>query len=161
MNPSKSRKNARRSYQKHGHYLLKRAVKELGSRAIDRRTQRGRALMRWRSEVLRDLGGEEAVSAQKKAVLDLAVKTKLLLDSVDVWLLQQPSLVNARKRCLFPIALQRQQLADALARYMTQLGLGRKAKRIPMLNEYLAATTVPTAAADLSICRVLQQLALS
>jgi len=139
MKPSKSSKTARRSYQKHGLYLLKRAVKELGSRAIDQRTQVAKALAEWKAEILRDLGGDEAVSAQKQAVLDLAMKTKLLLDSVDVWLLRQPSLVNSRKRCLFPVVLQRQQLADALARYMTQLGLERKAKRVPALSEYLAA----------------------
>jgi len=55
--------------------------------------------------------------------MELAVKTYLLLESVDRWLLQQPSLVNKSRRQLFPVILQRQQLADALARYMGQLRL--------------------------------------
>ena len=78
------------------------------------------------------------MSTQQLAVVDLAVRTKLLLDSIDAWLLQQPSLVNKRKKALLPAVHQRQQLADALSRYMGQLGLERKAKRAPPLDEYLA-----------------------
>ena len=98
----------------------------------------GKALAEWRAEILQDLGGEEAVSAQCRAVLDVAVTTKLLLGGIDSWLLRQPSLINACKRCLFPVVLQRQQLADALARYMTQLGLERKSKGVTDLKSYLA-----------------------
>ena len=65
------------------------------------------------------------------------MKTKLLLDSIDAWLVKQPSLVNHRKRALLPVVLQRQQLADALARHMTQLGLERKAKQVLSLSDYL------------------------
>src|SRR5690349_6222659 len=108
---------------KHGLTLMKRALKEHGTRAIDRRTSLGKALDRWRDELVCDLGGNDQVSTQQLAVITLAVRTKLLLESVDAWLLRQPTLVNARKRALIPVVLQRQQLADALARYMTQLGL--------------------------------------
>jgi len=135
---AKSRRTAKRSYQKHGLCLLKRAVKELGNRSIDRRTSVGKALAEWRAEILQDLGGEEAVSAQCRAVLDVAVTTKLLLGGVDSWLLRQPSLINARKRCLFPVVLQRQQLADALTRHMTALGLERRSKEVMDLKSYLA-----------------------
>jgi hypothetical protein len=98
----------------------------------------GKALAEWRAEILQDLGGEEAVSAQCRAVLDVAVTTKLLLGGIDSWLLRQPSLINACKRCLFPVVLQRQQLADALARYMTQLGLECRVKEVRDLRTYLA-----------------------
>ena len=67
---------------------MKRAVKELGSRAIDRRTRLGKALDEWRRELIADLGGPEQVSTQELAIVNLAVKTKLMLDSVDAWLLQ-------------------------------------------------------------------------
>jgi hypothetical protein len=137
MNHAEIGTKATRSYQKHGFTTLKRAVKNLGSRVIDRRTSLGKALTQWRGEIVRDLGGDEAVSAQERAVLDLAVKTKLLLDSVDAWLLTQQSLINARKRCLHPIVLQRLQLADALARYMNQLGMKRRAKEVTDLKSYL------------------------
>ena len=61
----------------------KRAVKTLGGRVIDRRTSLGKALDQWRSDLLRDLGGSEEVSTQKLALVDLAVKTKLMVDSLD------------------------------------------------------------------------------
>lgn len=78
-------------------------------------------------DLIRDIGGPEAVSTQQIAVVDLAVKSKLLLDSIDAWLLTQPTLVNARKRSLLPVVRERQALADALSRYLGQLGLERKA----------------------------------
>ena len=73
-----------------------------------------------------DLGGESELTTQKRAVIDLALRTRLILDSVDAWLLKQPTLINKRARALFPVVLQRQQLADALMRYLVQLGLERK-----------------------------------
>jgi hypothetical protein len=73
-----------------------------------------------------DLGGEGNVSTQQQALIDLAVKSKLLLDSIDAWLLIQPTLINKRKKALFPVLIQRQQLADGFARYLSQLGLERK-----------------------------------
>jgi hypothetical protein len=122
---------------KHGLTTLKKAVQALGGRAIDRRTSLGRALEDWRHSLLSDLGGQDQTSAQQRQIVDLAVKTKLILDSIDTWLLRQPSLVNHRKRMLLPVVLQRQQLADALARYMTQLGLEKKAKKVLSLSDYL------------------------
>jgi hypothetical protein len=82
--------------------------------------------------LIQDLGGLDAVSTQEKAVVELAVKTKLILDSIDAWLLSQPSLVNARRRTLLPVVVQRQQLADALARYMNMLGLKRRRERLDL-----------------------------
>ena len=114
--------------QKHGLTTLKHAVKQLGSRAIDRRTTVGRELAKWRADVIADLGGQDTISTQQSALVDLAVKSKLLLDSVDAWLLVQPSLINVRKRSLLPVVIQRQALADALARYLSTLGLKRVIK---------------------------------
>jgi len=49
----------------------------------------------------------------------------------------QKSLVNHRKRVVYPAVLQRQQLADALARYMTQLGLEKRSKTVATIGEYI------------------------
>ncbi len=127
-----------RPYAQHGLARLKTAVRALGARAIDRRSSVGRALAAWRAELVADLGGKDAVTTQQAVVIDLSVRTKLLLDSIDAWLLVQPRLVNTRKRALLPVVLQRQQLADALARYMTQLGLERRARPVPALHDYVA-----------------------
>jgi hypothetical protein len=67
------------------------------------------------------------------------VKTKLLLDSIDSWLLVQPSLINKRKKALLPVVRERTQIADALARYLAQLGLDRRAAPPIDLGTYVAA----------------------
>lgn len=121
---------------RHGLSLMKRALKVHGARALDRRTRVSKALDQWRDQLISDLGGAEQISTQQRAIINVAVKTKLLLDSVDAWLLQQPSLINLRKRAVHPAILQRQQLADSLIRAMVQLGLERKAK-VLSLNDYL------------------------
>jgi hypothetical protein len=126
MNPAPSKQKARREYSKHGLTLLKRAVNGLGNRVIDRRTATGKALTKWRADLIEDLGGD--VSTQQSALVDLCVKSKLILDSIDTWILGQPSLINARKKSLFPVVIQRQTLADGLARYLAQLGLARRTK---------------------------------
>ena len=122
---------------KHRLSAMKRAVRELGDRAIDGRTSVAKALSQWRSELINDLGGREAISTQQAAIIDLATKTKLLLDSVDAWLLVQPSLVDKRRRAILPVVRERQQLADALARYMSTLGLERRQAPARSLAEYL------------------------
>lgn len=67
-----------------------------------------------------------------------------MLDSIDAWLLVQPSLVNLRRRALLPVVRERQQLADALARYLGQLGLERRGKPVPDLASYLATKGPPS-----------------
>ena len=122
---------------KHGLTLMKRGLKLAGTKAIDRRTSVGKALDHWRDQLIADLGGDQQVSTQQLAVVTLAVRTKLLLDSIDNWLLHQPSLINARKRAVIPAVTQRQQLADSLSRLMKDLGLERRAKTVPTLQQYL------------------------
>jgi hypothetical protein len=123
----------------HGLYRLRRGVEELATRGLKPtrgNTRIGRSLARWRGQLIRDLGGDP--STAQLAIVDLAARTRLMLDSVDAWLLTQPSLVNKRKRCLLPVVTQRQILADALARYLQALGLERKAKQLPSLAEVLS-----------------------
>ena len=136
MTPRKSPKN-RRVYQKHGLYALKGAIKGANGHGdwLESLGDVGVALMAWKADLIADLGG--AVSVQEVAVIDLATRTRLMLESVDRWLLQQPSLVNKSRRQLFPVVLQRQQLADALARYMKDLGLQRRARPVQSLQGYI------------------------
>lgn len=85
----------------HGLRTLKRAVSELGSRTIDKRTTVGRALAAWRAELVDDYGGADALSTAELALIDEAVVTKLLLGSVNAWLLEQGArLVNKRRGAL-------------------------------------------------------------
>ena len=137
-NPPKAAQGAPKGNQnrlKHGVHAVTRAVKAFGTnRALDRRTATGKALARWRQDLIDDLGGD--VSTQQDAIISFAIKTKLILDSVDVWLLQQASLIDKRKRALLPAVRERQSLGDALARYLAMLGLERRHK-VKTLGELL------------------------
>ncbi|TMB19166.1 MAG: hypothetical protein E6J71_11335 [Deltaproteobacteria bacterium] len=126
-----------RKNDKHALHTVRNALAR-GSRLLDERTAVGKAVAEWRNEILTDLGGREAVTAQQLAVLDVAVRTKLMLDSIDSWILEQPRLVNLRNRSLLPVVRERTSLADALCRYLGQLGLQRKAKDVPSLDAFLA-----------------------
>jgi hypothetical protein len=121
----------------HGLHSLKAAVVKLGGRAIDGRYHVGRELQKWRRELITDLGCMDNVSTQQNAIVEIAIKSKLLLDSIDAWLVTQQTLINKRKKAVLPVVLQRQQLADGLAKYMAMLGLERRHK-VPSLNEILA-----------------------
>jgi hypothetical protein len=142
MTDTAPRQKKPRTYSKHGLNQLKQVVKQLGGRAIDKRTATGRELAKWRNDLIDDLGGRDAISTQQAAPVEFAVRSKLLLDSVDAWLLTQDSLINKRKRTLLPVVLQRQQLADGLARYLNQLGMERRHK-VKTLSDILAEDDQP------------------
>ena len=123
--------------KKHGLYQARRLLNEWGSLAIDGRSTLGRAIARWTDAIVADLGGPDAISAQQATIIELAVRSKILLDGVDGWLLQQRSLVNKRSRKLHPVVQQRQQLSDSLARYVGMLGLERRRPPAEDLTSYL------------------------
>src|SRR6266404_9100528 len=129
MMPARTLKERPRPYTKSGLYTLKRAVAVLGSRALpSKRSALGRALGEWRASLLADLGGVDAVSTQQLALVDLAVRSKLLVDSVDAYVLGMPSPVNKRKRQLFAVVVQRQALVGQLQSLLRDPGLERKAR---------------------------------
>jgi hypothetical protein len=130
---------ARRPYSRHGLNSLMAQVKLRGLHVIDRRTAAARALITWRAEPVADLRGKSALSAQQRALVETAVRTRLFLEHLDAWLLGQPSLINARRRTVLPVVLQREQLADALSRYLQALGLERRTPARPDLVEYVAS----------------------
>ena len=128
----------RRPYSRHGLNGLMARVKLRGLHAIDQRTAAARALVTWRTELVADLGGESALSAQQRALVETAVRTRLFLEHLDAWLLAQPSLINARRRSVLPVFRERLQLADALGRQLAALGLERHQPKPAELGEYLA-----------------------
>jgi hypothetical protein len=95
-------------------------------------------LERWRQEIINDLGGRDNISAQQSVIIDLAVKNKLILDSIDRWIFRQPSLIDKRKRALLPVVGEQQSIANALAKYMDRLGLERRHK-VKTLHDLLNA----------------------
>jgi len=108
-----------------------------GLSAISRRTAAGKALFRWKQDLEAALGGRENISPQKAALVDAIARTQLYVAHVDNFIMEQPSLVNRRRKAIVPILRERQVLVDSLARLLNQIGLERVPVRIPSLAEYL------------------------
>ena len=142
--PQFHKRTTDRPYVKSGHHTLKRAVRDLGSRAIDMRTSIGRALMQWRAAIVDDLGGPESITTVQHALLDMAVKSKLIMDSIDAWLLTQETLIDEDKKSVYHCVLQRMQLADSLARMLDKIGCQRRVKQLSLEGYLTAAVAVGT-----------------
>ncbi len=69
----KQAKQVRRS--RHGLHALKVAVQVRGLSAIDARSSAAQGLLAWRRELIQDLGGAANLSAQKQALIELAVRS--------------------------------------------------------------------------------------
>jgi hypothetical protein len=113
---------------RHGLNAAMTRIKLRGLSAIDMRTVAARDLIAWRQELLNALGGNDNVSPQKWALIDLAVRTKALIDHCDAFLLAEPSIINRRRKALLPLVAQRQTLCDSLSRLLSQIGLERVAR---------------------------------
>lgn len=115
---------------RHGLYAAMVKVKLAGFNAIDRRTAGGRSLLAWKRQVIADCGGQANIPATKMALIDSAAATRALIAHIDVWLLGQRSVVNAKRKSVIPVLLQRQSLCDSLARTLAQIGLERTEKSV-------------------------------
>ena len=122
---------------RHGLPALKARVMVRGLASIDKRTLAAQALLGWKKELIQDLGGEESISAQKMTIVELCVRTRLLVESVDSFILSQENLVNKRRKSIYPIVQQRSALANNLVYMLGQLGLERQMKKLPGLREYI------------------------
>ena len=129
---------AARRRSRHGLNAVMARVKVRGLQAIDGRTVAARGLLEWRTGLLEDLGGEAAVSAQQRALLEMAVRSRLYIDHADAFLMEQRSLINGRRRSLIPLVKERQALVDSLARLLGQLGLERRQRPSKSLADYIA-----------------------
>jgi hypothetical protein len=127
---------ANRNARKHGFHSAKAALSEFGQRAIDGRSALGRALGEWREQIVADLGGSDNLSAQQQTVIDVIVRTKLLLDGVDAFILQT-GIVNKRRKAVHPVVRERIALAESLVRHLQLLGLKRVQATLPDLRDYL------------------------
>lgn len=105
---------------------LREIVVTEGSTGLDRRSAVGRAVERWRRELLADLGGVENLSTAALAVVEEAVHTKLILDSLNAWLLQQPTLVDPKTRRVIQAVHDRNKLVYLLSHLLLTLGLKRR-----------------------------------
>jgi hypothetical protein len=107
---------------------LKTLVSMRGLAAIDRRTLAGKGLVEWKEQLVSALGGSDAITPQRAALIDLACRTKLYIDCLDRFLLAQETVVNRRKKSVIPALRERMQLVDGFARLLGQIGLDRREK---------------------------------
>jgi hypothetical protein len=126
-----------RGYQKHQLTPILKAVKRKGLSAIDQRSSLAKATGKLRSELVADLGGEENLSVQKHKIVDEFLKRFVMLESIDAWIFRQPALMNKRSKALYPIVIQRMTIGDGMLRCLRELGLERKAKQVPSIEDYL------------------------
>lgn len=119
---------------RHGLYSVK-AKLERGK--LDLRSSMGQAMKRLRADLEASLGGRDQLSAQEVALLDRIVVKLLVLESIETWALQQPKLI--KRGGLLPPVLSRNYLSWSaeLRRDLLALGLQRRAKDLPNLQEYL------------------------
>jgi hypothetical protein len=117
---------------------LIRTVSAKGLRGVDARSAASRAVRDWRRALFDDLGGEANCSTQQRTLVDMASRSVLILNHIDAFLLETPTLLNRKLKKIAPIVLQRQTLADGLLRHLTALGLERRGRPLPSLAEYLS-----------------------
>jgi hypothetical protein len=110
-----------------------------GSPIAHRRTHQSKARGDWHTELIADLGGLESLCSQERALVDLAVRTKLFVERLDAWLLQELVRTDVGMRSLLPVFRERTELANALARYLIPLGLKRRSEPATCLADYLAS----------------------
>jgi hypothetical protein len=115
---------------------LKGLVKIQGLWEIDKRSLAARHLFRWKKQLVAALGGEGEISPQRMCLVDLAVRTRLFVESLDAFLVGEKSLMNGKAKSVLPVLMQRQTLADSLTKILKTLGLNRQHGKILSLKEY-------------------------
>jgi hypothetical protein len=135
--------HSRLSKKPSGHYSLSTALKIVSenARKLDDKSwiatlgEAGTALAAFRAGIVADLGGEENISSMERAIIDMIVRSHLLVASIDRYILSLPCPVNRQRHTLYPVVAQRDQLANSLCRNLERLGLKRRPKPLPSLAE--------------------------
>jgi hypothetical protein len=110
-----------------------------GLAVVNRRTKAARDIVKWRDELIGDLGGETLTPARLTRIETL-VRTKLLLEHLDAQLLEYDTLFSRKRGTLRPqvkaILTERNRMAEALERGLAALGASRsKGAVLPSLDD--------------------------
>jgi hypothetical protein len=123
--------------KRNGLAALKRKILMHGLKLVDKRTLAAQSLVAWKQQIVIDLGGDQAISSQQETLIELACRTKLILEHIDSYILGQESIIDLEKKCVYPVIQQRGTLANSLVYLLAQLGLERKPRRARSLQSYL------------------------
>jgi hypothetical protein len=121
----------------HGHYQRKVLLKDVQLLDISRQNKLGRVVIEQAEAIYQDGGGKEQFSELKQHLVSRYLITELMIQSVDRWLLEQPSLINRAKRCIFPIVSERNRLVSVSLQLAQAIGLERKQKPVHTLESYI------------------------
>jgi len=99
------------------------------------------AARQWRDNVISDLGGRDALTTTKHALVNATLGSWLLLGTIDGYLFElagKTGVVNRRTRSVFAVVEQRARIADSLLRQLVALGLDRVSPPPMSLDQYVA-----------------------
>lgn len=109
-----------------------------GMAVIDKRSTAAQNILRWRRAVIDDLGGPAALTTAQLTLVELAARTKAVLDHLDAHLLSKTSLLKGQQAKAVPLVQDRLKVADSLTRALISLGLDRKPTVLPALTSYVS-----------------------
>jgi hypothetical protein len=140
VTPEQPRPKARRPYQVSGYYGHKRALSRGGLALVDGRSGVGRQLARGRADLVAHLGGSPSTTQAR--VIEAVLTLDVLIDTA-VSALQTIGPVDKRKHCYRPIARELAAMIEKRHGLLRDLGFQPAQKRVPSLQEYLAAKAPP------------------
>jgi hypothetical protein len=117
-----------------------RKIQLIGWKAVDLNSPGALAVKEWREDLMHTLGGEDALTPQKKALVNAASLTMLMITRLDdLILVSNGPLVDVNTMEIAPFVLQRETLIAGLRADLKMLGIERRApKRIHDLGEILS-----------------------
>ena len=123
-----------------GLLALKANVMLRGLAVVNRRTKAARDVVKWRAELVAELGGEPGMTAARLTRIETLVRTKLLLEHLDAQLLEYDTLFSRKRGTLRPqvkaILTERNRMAESLERGLAALGASRsKGTILPSLDD--------------------------
>lgn|SRR5262245_53840420 len=95
----------------------------------------------WRNGLIRQLGGRDRVTPAQLALISAAAGSWIVLSAVDAVMfdmLAHDGLIDPDAKALYPIVIERQQIAAGLAKLLTTLGLHTIKAEVEDLNVVLA-----------------------
>lgn len=147
--PDESLQSALNGNVKHGNALLKRAARELGKKVLDQRTRQAKQLASIQSGLIMALGGDSAVSPQERIIVELIANKIQRWKPVAVWAQENAEkLLNRRNKTMASVEKELDRMENSIAQNLEKIGLGRRAKQVLSLSDYLngAKVTKPSPA---------------
>jgi hypothetical protein len=131
--------------RKHGHYLRKAAAKDMGWACFieqqDKRLAFWKEYFEKQERIYTDLGGEQALSEIKQDQIDNRMALYSLVQSNLAFIFGPRSNgpIDLRTRRLRPLVHETVRLMEAMLKIDQAIGLERREKPVPTLQEYLAS----------------------